>query len=74
MRSGRAAMMGAALLAAGSGQAAPGPAGDRPILESANIHSVQQPHRQRARHHADPWRGFWLWRLRYDLDGAGRAR
>jgi hypothetical protein len=69
-----AGIVGLSLLAGAPGQAAPAPAGGRPLLESANIESVQRPRPRRIRiyhhHFGSPWRDPWIWRLQYEIRGA----
>lgn len=66
-------IVGSALLAT-CAQAAPAPAGNRPLLESANVHNVQLPHARCACHYTGLWRRPLFWQLRHQWRGGAPDR
>jgi hypothetical protein len=62
-------IIGLVLLTAPFAQAAPAPAGNRPLLESANVRNVQLPRRKCACDYMRVWRSPLFWQLRHQWRG-----
>lgn len=69
MREKIACIVGSILLAAPCAQAAPAPAGNRPLLESANVRNVQLSRPKCACHETGSWRDPLFWQLRHQWRG-----